>query len=485
MSESLKYKTVRGVGWSFADNIASGGVSFLVGLILANLLTPEEYGILAIIMIFIAVSNSIIDSGFSSALIRKTDCKPIDYNTTFYFNLFVSVFLYIILYIIAPYIATFFHEPILVEVTRVISWILVINALAIIPRTLFVKSIDFKVQTKVSLISSVLSGVIGIGMALYGMGVWSLIGQQLSRQLLNTSLLYVYCKWRPAWEFSIQSFKDLFGFGSKLMLSGLLNTIWNEIYYIVIGKFYSSEQLGQYTRAGQFSTIFSSNLTAVIQRVSFPVLSTIQDDPIRLREGYRRIIKISMLVTFSCMLGLAAVAKPMILILIGEKWTPAITYLQIICLSSMLYPLHAINLNILQVKGRSDIFLKLEIIKKIIGVGPILLGVFYGIEPMLWGGVVTSFIGYYLNSYYSAQMIQYSTWSQIKDILPTFKISVIVSLFMLFLTLLPIPDIAILILQIIIGLVLAVVLYEFIKLPEYIEVKNIIFSSLQKIKELK
>ena len=478
MSESLKSKTVKGVGWSFVDNIASAGVSFLVGLVLANLLTPEEYGILAIIMIFIAVSNSIIDSGFSSALIRKTDCKPIDYNTTFYFNLGVSIILYSILYIAAPYIAEFFHEPVLIEVTRVISWILIINALAIIPRTLFVKTIDFKTQTKVSLISSVLSGVIGIGMALYGMGVWSLVGQQLSRQLSNTLLLWIYCSWKPAWEFSTQSFKDLFGFGSKLMLSGLLNTIWNEIYYIVIGKFYSSAQLGQYTRAGQFSTIFSSNLTTVIQRVSFPVLSTIQDNPIRLREGYRRIIKISMLVTFSCMLGLAAVAKPMILILIGEKWTPAITYLQIICLSSMLYPLHAINLNILQVKGRSDIFLKLEIIKKMIGVGPILLGIFYGIEPMLWGGVVTSIISYYLNSYYSAQMIQYSTWNQIKDIFPTFFIAAIVAIIMWSLTLFNLSMWLLIILQICIGIILALCLFEKTKLSEYNEIKGLVMNAI-------
>lgn len=478
MSESLKSKTVKGVGWSFADNIASAGVSFLVGLVLANLLTPEEYGILAIIMIFIAVSNSIIDSGFSSALIRKTDCKPIDYNTTFYFNLGVSIVLYIILYLTAPYIAIFFHEPILNDVTRVISWILIINALAIIPRTMFVKSIDFKTQTKVSLISSILSGIIGIGMALYGMGVWSLVWQQLSRQILNTSFLWFYCSWRPKWEFSLNSFRNLFGFGSKLMLSGLLDTVWREIYYIVIGKFYSSAQLGQYTRAGQFSTIFSSNLTAVIQRVSFPVLSTIQDNPIRLREGYRRIIKISMLVTFSCMLGLAAVAKPMILILIGEKWTPAITYLQIICLSSMLYPLHAINLNILQVKGRSDIFLKLEIIKKMIGVGPILLGIFYGIEPMLWGGVVTSIISYYLNSYYSAQMIQYSTWNQIKDILPTFFIASIVAIIMWSFTFFNLSMWLLIILQICIGIILALCLFEKTKLSEYNEIKGLVMNAI-------
>ena len=183
-------------------------------------------------------------------------------------------------------------------------------------------------------------------MAVLGMGVWSLVGQQLSRQLLNTLFLWIYCHWRPIWEFSMQSFKELFGFGSKLLISGLLDTIYKNIYYIIIGRFYTSAQLGQYTRAEQFNTIFSSNLTSVIQRVSYPILSSIQEDPERLREAYRRVIRTTMLVTFACMLGLAAVAKPLIIILIGEKWLPAVYFLQIICFSGMLYPLHAINLNI-------------------------------------------------------------------------------------------------------------------------------------------
>ena len=382
MADSLRHKTIHGVGWSFIDNISNSGITFLVGLVLARLLTPEEYGIMAMIAIFIAISNSIIDSGFSNALIRKTRIERVDYNTVFYFNLTVSILIYVLLHLAAPAISVFFKEPVLLAVIRVIGWVLIINALAIIPRTQFVRNVDFKTQTKVSLISSISSGVIGIGMALGGMGVWSLVGQQLSRQFLNTLFLWVYSKWHPVWEFSTESFKELFGFGSKLLLSGLLNTIYKNIYYIVIGRFYTSAQLGQYTRAEQFNMIFSSNLTSVVQRVSYPVLSSIQEEPERLREAYRKVIKITMLITFACMLGLAAVAKPLILILIGEKWLPAVYFLQIICFSGMLYPLHAINLNILQVKGRSDLFLKLEIIKKIIAVGPIVMGIIYGIECM-------------------------------------------------------------------------------------------------------
>lgn len=482
MTESLKNKTVKGVGWSFIDNLSSSGITFLVGLVLARLLTPSEYGIMAILTIFIAVSNSIVDSGFSNALIRKTDARRVDYNTVFLFNLLVSGFLYVVLFLAAPAISRFFKEPLLVEVMRVIGWVLVINALAIIPRTLFVKEVNFKIQTKVSLIASISSGVIGIGMALAGLGVWSLVGQQLSRQLLNTLFLWIYCTWRPAWEFSMQSFKELFSFGSKLLLSGLLDTVFKEIYSLVIGRCYTSAQLGQYTRASQFNQIFSSNLTTVIQRVSYPVLSSIQDEPERLRDAYRKVIKSTMLISFACMLGLAAVARPLIIILIGEKWLPAVGFLQIICFSGMLYPLHAINLNILQVKGRSDLFLRLEIIKKIIAVGPLVLGVLFSIEYMLWGSVCTSLIAYFLNSYYSADLIDYPTKEQIKDILPTFLVSFVTAAAMWSLTLLSLSNWLLLPLQCLLGIALAVFIYECLHLPEYVEVKQLAFSILRRKK---
>lgn len=478
MSESLKSKAVHGAKWSFIDNIANLGVTFLVGLVLARLLTPAEYGIIAMIAIFIAISTSIIDSGFSNALIRKVRIERIDYNTVFYFNLVVSITLYIILYAAAPSISVFFKESVLEDVLRVLGWVLVINAFGIIPRTILVRNIDFKTQTKVSVISSVVSGVVGISMAILGWGVWSLVWQQLSRQFLNSLFLWMFCKWIPVWEFSLKSFREMFNFGYKLLLSGLIDTIYKNIYYIIIGRFYSSAQLGQYTRAEQFNTIFSSNLTTVVQRVSYPVLSSIQEEPERLREAYRRVIKLTMLVTFACMLGLAAVAKPLIVFLIGEKWLPAVGFLQIICFSGMLYPLHAINLNILQVKGRSDLFLKLEIIKKIIAVVPIVLGIFYGIEYMLWGSVFTSFIAYFLNSYYSAGLIHYSTKDQVKDVFPTFAVSLIVAAVMWSFSLLDVSVYIQLSIQITVGLILAFSFYEKLQLSEYLEAKRMLISLL-------
>ena len=388
--------------------------------------------------------------------------------------------MYVLLYLASPAISRFFKEPQLIAITRVMGLLLLINAFGIIQRTLLVKRVDFKTQTKVSIIASLGSAVVGIGMALTGYGVWSLVGQQLSRQFLNTLFLWVFNSWRPILEFSKQSFQEMFSFGSKLLASGLINTIYQNIYYIIIGRFYSAAQLGQYTRAEQFNMVFSSNLTSIIQRVSYPVLSSIQDEPERLREAYRRVIKTTMLITFACMLGLAACAKPVILILIGEKWLTAVKYLQIICFSGMLYPLHAINLNILQVKGRSDLFLKLEIIKKILAVGPICLGIFLGIEFMLLGSVFNSFIAYYLNARYSKDMVNYSVLEQVKDILPTFAVSLFVAAVMWSLSLLTLSIYLQLTLQVVVGLSLAWLIYEKLNLEEYKELKGIALSILKR-----
>lgn len=482
MAENLRGKTLRGVGWSFIDNMANQGITFLVGLILARLLTPQEYGLIGIILIFIAIFNAIVNSGFSNALIRKKDAKDIDYNTIFIVNMVLSTFMFGICYLCAPAIATFFNEPELTPLTRVMGSIVIINAFAIIQRTILVKNIDFKTQTKVSFTSSIISGIVGISMAFYGMGVWSLVGQQLSRQFLNSSLLWIWNKWRPRLEFSTQSFKELWGFGSKLLASSLIDTIWNDIYQIVIGKFYTAGALGQFTRAKQFSIIFSSNLTAIIQRVSYPVLSSIQDDRERLLSGYRKIIKITMYATFICMFMLAAISRPMIEVLIGTQWGEAAKMLPILCFSMSLYPLHAINLNMLQVQGRSDLFLRLEIIKKCIAVVPLCLGIFIGIYWMLWGSLLGGLFAFYINSYYSGKYLNYSSNAQIMDILPSLLLSAICASAVYVITYIPVNIYAILLLQLIAGFVSVITLSELFKLEEYKEIKKIVQSAITKVR---
>ena len=481
MSESLKNKTIKGVSWSFADNIANQGITFLVGLVLARLITPEEYGLIGIILIFVAVFDSLVNCGFSNALIRKNDADDRDYNTVFIVNMVFSFFLFFVFFFSAQFIADFFCQPLLKPLTQVMGSIIIIHAFAIIQRTVLIKRIDFKTQTKASVISSVTSGVVGITMAFYNYGVWSLVGQQLSRALLYTICLWIFSHWWPKPQFSWKSFQELFGFGWKLLLSSLINTIWKEIYQVVIGKCYTPATLGQYTRAHQFGSIFSSNLSTVIQRVSYPVLSNLQDDKQRLKEGYRRVIKVTMLVTFVLMLGLAAVAKPMILVLVGNQWLIAADFLPIICLQMMLYPLHALNLNMLQVQGRSDLFLKLEIIKNCVAVIPLSLGIFVGIYWMIWGSVFTSMFAYYLNSYYSGKFLNYNILTQIKDILPSFGLSVVMALLVYAMSFIPLNPFILLPLQIVAGAVITLAICEVTKLPEYMELKGIVTPSIKKI----
>ena len=483
MSESLKKKTVRGTFWSAVDSISNQGVTFLVGLVLARLLTPHEYGLIGYIMILVAVFNSIVDSGFSNALIRKKDAGQTDYSTAFIFNLAVSVVLMAAMYLLAVPFSRFFREPQLVLLVRVMSVIIIINALALVQRTRLVKNVDFKTQTKASLISSLTSAGVGLGMAFGGLGVWSLVGQQISRQLVNTVCLWLLNRWKPSREFSWSSFREMFGFGWKLLVSGLIDTVWREISQLVIGKCYSTETLGQYTRGKQFSDIFSSNMTSIVQRVSYPVLSSVQDERERMREGYRRIIRVTMLASFVLLFGLAAVADSLVVVLIGPQWQEAAHYLQILCFSACLYPLHAINLNMLQVQGRSDLFLKLEIVKKIIAIGPLLLGIFIGIDWMLWGWVVTGIISYWLNARYSGTLIGYPIRAQIKDILPSFGVAAAMAACVWPLALLNLRPIWMLLVQLCAGAAVVIGLCKAFRLPEYLEMKDTALGFLRRNKK--
>lgn len=479
--ESLKKKTVIGVGWSAVENVTRLGVTFVVSIILARLLSPDEYGLIGILTIFISVFNAIVDSGFTNALIRKQDARDTDYCTVFYTNLVLSLVLAVTLFFCAKPISVFFERPELVSLTQVMSSVVLINALAIVQRARTTKAIDFKTQTKITFISSITSGIIGIAVAYMGYGVWALVCQQISNQLLSTIFFWIYNKWIPKLMFSWTSFKEMWAFGSKLLVSGLIDTVWKEIYQIVIGKCYSPAILGLYTRAKQFADLCSSNLTSVVQRVSYPVLSSIQDDRARLKGAYQRVIKITMLPTFVLMLGMAACAESMIQVLIGEQWLECVPMLQIICTYGMLYPLHALNLNMLQVQGRSDLFLKLEIIKKLIGIGPLLLGIFVNIYLMLAGSLVTSLISYYLNAYYSGPYLNYGIKEQVKDILPSFGVAVAMAVPVYAISFIPFNPFILLPLQIVVGAVITIVICETIKLPEYLELKGIVMPIINKV----
>ena len=470
------------MGWSALENVTRLGVTFVVSIVLARLLSPEEYGLIGILTIFIAIFNAIVDSGFTNALIRKQDATDTDYSTVFYTNLVLSVVLAAVLFFCAKPISVFFERPELVSLTQVMSSVVIINALSIVQRVRTTKAIDFKTQTKITFISSIGSGVIGIVMAYMGYGVWALVGQQISNQLLTTLFFWFYNKWMPKLVFSWSSFKEMWEFGSKLLASGLIDTAWKEVYQVVIGKCYSPATLGLYTRAKQFADLCSSNLTSVVQRVSYPVLSSIQDDRARLKGAYQMVIKTTMLPTFVLMLGMASCAESMINVLIGEQWLECVPMLQIICTYGMLYPLHALNLNMLQVQGRSDLFLKLEIIKKIVGIGPLLLGIFVNIYWMLAGTLVTSLISYYLNAYYSGPFLNYSIKEQVKDILPSFGVAVAMAVPVYTMSFIPFNPFILLPLQIVAGAVITLAICEATKLPEYMQLKGIVNTLIKKIR---
>lgn len=423
MSDSLKGKTVRGTVWSTLERFSVQGIQFIVMVIMARILTPEDYGLVGMLAIFIAVSQSLIDSGFSQALIRKLDRSEVDNSTVFYFNIAVGILLYLLLFLSAPLIARFYNEPILIPLTRVIGLSLIFNSLVVVQRALLTINLDFKTQAKASLVGVVISGAIGISLAYTGFGVWAIVWQQISNLTVITILLWILSRWKPILAYSWKSFKELFNFGSKLLVSGLLNTIFNNLYLIVIGKFFKASDLGYYTRAHQFTDFASSNITGIFQRVTYPVLSMIQNDDERLADVYRRLLRTSAFIIFPLMAGMAAVAKPMILSFLTKEWLFSAVLIPILCFSQMWYPIHAINLNLLQVKGRSDLFLRLEIIKKIIITITLCITLPFGLIPMCWGMLVNSLIALLINTHYTGKLIHLGFIRQMKDLMPTLLLS--------------------------------------------------------------
>ena len=385
---------------------------------IARILTPDDFGIIGMLAIFLAVSQSFIDSGFSNALIRKVDRTEVDNSTVFYFNIVVGIVFYAILYFTAPLIAKFYNTPILIPVTRVMSIGVFLNSLSIVQRAILTAKVDFKTQAQASLIAVVISGFIGLYMANTGYGLWALVWQSVINYGINSIVLWILTKWRPLWTFSWYSFREMFGFGSKLLLSGLMDTVFRNIYTIVIGKVYNSADLGYFTKANQFAQFPSSNLSGIMQRVTYPLLCEFQDEDERLRHVYRKYLRLSAYVIFPLMVGLVVVAHPLLIILLTDKWEGAVILFQILCVAMMWYPIHAINLNLLQVKGMSGLFLRLEIIKKIILVIILCVTIPMGIVWMCIGQIVSSLISLIINTYYTGKLIDLGFYKQMHDLTP-------------------------------------------------------------------
>lgn len=471
IQSSLKQKTIHALFWSFFESAGLQSVRFVVGIVLARLLFPAQFGLIGMLMIFMAVAQSFLDSGFGAALIQKREATLTDTCSIFYFNIGVGLAAAGLLCMVAPWIAVFYNQPILTPLTRALSLTIVINSFGLIQNTILTKQVDFKTQAKVSLIASALSGIIGVSMAATGFGVWSLAVQQISSTFFRTVFLWLLNGWRPAPIFSLKSLREMFGFGSRLLASGLLNQIFDNIYLLVIGKLFSATDLGFFTRAQTLREVPSKTLSEMVGRVTFPVFSTIQDDPARLKKGMKKALTTLVLVNFPMMIGLAVIARPLVLVLLTEKWTESIPYLQLLCLVGLLFPLHVINLNLLQALGRSELFLRLEIIKKILIVINIAVTVRWGISAMIYGMIGTSIISYYLNSYYTGVLIGYPIREQLRDLFPYLILAVVMGIAVYAAGLLPFPNHwSILLLQMPLGIVIYVCLCQLFRLPAFVEI---------------
>lgn len=416
--ESIKDKTIAGVKWTALEQFSTQAITFVLSIILARLLTPTDYGTIGVLSIFMAVSGTFIDSGFGQALIRKMDCKDEDYSTILYFNLAVSLLCYVVLFACSSFIASFFNIPILSSIVKVYCLTLVINAFGSVPRTRLTKNLEFKLIAKINVISTIFSGVIGVTLAYAGWGVWALVWQAVLSGIFSNVVLWIVSKWMPTRAFSKKSFKEMFGFGSKLLAGGLIWQIYANLTPIIIGKFFSAKDLGLYSRGANIAQLPASIIFGVLSKVSYPIFAKLQDNQERLIYVYRKYIKFSsMLIMFSLLL-LAALAKPVVMILLTDKWASCIIFLQLYAISILTDHIDKLNLNLLIVVGRSDLHLKLEVYKRLISLSILLASIPFGVVGICISKIFYAQIALMFNTYYSGKLFGMGYWSQMKDFSP-------------------------------------------------------------------
>ena len=419
MAESLKHKAVNGVLWRIAEQGGKQAIYFVISVVIARLIAPDQFGMVAMLSVFTAVAGVFIDSGLATALIRKNDRTQADCSTVYWFNIIVSAICYVILFLCAPLVSRFYGMPELAAILRVTSLGLLIGSFAGVHRSLLQAEMDFKAMTKFNILGVVVSGATGIALAYLDFRVWALVIQGLVMHSITTVCVWYKVKWRPSFIISRQSLKEFFGFGSKMLASSLLDTLYGNIYSIVIGKVYKASDLAFYNRATSLVGMTSSLPTGILQSVTFPTLCKLQDSEEALKNGYRRTLRLAAFVIFPMCIGLGAVAKPLINVLYTEVWSYSATLLSIIVFSMMWYPVHAINLNYLIVKGKSDLFFRLEVIKKIQGVCILCITVPMGLEAMCYGNIVSSLLSLIWNTYYTGKFLRMSIFSQLQDMGPT------------------------------------------------------------------
>ncbi|MDO9127583.1 MAG: MOP flippase family protein [Parvibaculum sp.] len=423
MQTSFKKKSLSAVMWSGASMFMRQGLQFVVAIVLARLLSPEEFGTFALLYLFTGIAFTLVEGGFSSALVQQAEVSQTDESTVFWINLFMGILLTLLLWIIAPWIASFYEVPVLVTLARVLAFTVLIDALGSVHRAILGKKLEFKVFLKVSVYASVFGAIVAITMAMKGYGLWALAAQMVTTSVITTILLWHYSGWRPTWEFSFDAAKKLFSFGGFLMLAGLLDVAYTRIYTLLIGKLYGVRDLGFYSRADNTKQIPVDILSHTLASATFPIFAAAAHDKEKVRRGLQLSVRGAMLINIPVMLGLLATSTHVVTVLFGEKWLPSVPLLQILCLVGLLWPLHVLNLNVLKALGHSRLFFNLEIIKKIIGIAMLLAAIPYGMLGIAWSQVIFGAVSFWINAFYTKRYIGYGFISQIRDFLPVLIVS--------------------------------------------------------------
>ncbi len=409
--------------WSFIQRFGSQAVEISVSILLARILLPEEFGLIGMIMIVVVIGRSLTDAGMTSSLIRKIDASTADYSTVFYLNVLVGLIVYGIVYLTAPFIAVFYEQPVLTDILRVFALTIVINSFSAVQSTIYRKKLLFKFQFRLGLTTSLMGGALGVYLAQNGYGVWSLVFMHVANASIAAVLYWIFSSWKPKLFFSKTIFKEHFKFGINLTLSGIINKAFDNIYYVIIGKYFNATQLGYYTRADTFKQIPITNLIAAVNNAAYPILSSLQNDQTRLKSVFKRIMKQIIFLIAPVMIGAIVLAEPLFRVVLTEKWIDAVPFFQVLCLAGILYPVHSYNLNILTVKGRSDLFMKLEVIKKVIMIVSVVIAIPFGIMALLYSQLIISVLILFINAFYSKRFIDYGLWEQVVDILPSLLIA--------------------------------------------------------------
>lgn len=462
--------------WRFSERTAAQGVSFVVSVVLARMLTPEDYGLVGLITVFISIATVFVSSGFGSALIQKENVTQTDYSSVFFFSMLMGVVMYIVLFFSAPFVANFYKEPLLISVIRVLALSLIIGGINCVQQAYVSRTMQFKRFFYSTIIGTAISAIIGIYMAYRGAGVWALVAQTLSNQIIDTCILWFTVKWRPTLEFSMSEMKKMFNYGWKLLFSNLIDTVYNNLYSLVIGKFYSAKDLGYYNRGRNIPNIVITNINGSIQSVMFPAFSNCQGDKEKLKSMVRRSIVTSTYIIMPAMIGLAAVAEPLTVLLLTEKWLPSVPFMQFSCFILAFWPIHTTNLQAINAVGRSDIFLKLEIIKKIIGFSIMVMSIPFGLHVMMIGNCFSAIISSFINANPNKKLLNYGYKEQIVDIIPAMLLSLFMGGIVLIWTFFDMNNIIVLILQIITGTVIYIGGSRLFKLESYTYVVNMLKS---------